>query len=64
MHIDHATIRYLMNKADVNTYIIIRLLLLQLFDLTFIDMPSKENVVADFFSRINLPIGEEGMVDD
>eukprot|EP00253_Pinus_taeda_P029421 PITA_29421 len=34
------------------------------FDLTIVDKPSKENVVADFLSRLDLPIGEEGMVDD
>eukprot|EP00253_Pinus_taeda_P010267 PITA_10267 len=36
----------------------------QKFDLTIVDKPGKENVVADFFSRVNLPISEEGMVDD
>eukprot|EP00253_Pinus_taeda_P029343 PITA_29343 len=34
------------------------------FNLTIIDKPSKENVVADFLSRVNLLAGEEGMVDD
>eukprot|EP00253_Pinus_taeda_P005392 PITA_05392 len=34
------------------------------FDLTIINKPGKENVVADFLSRVNLPTGEEGMVDD
>eukprot|EP00253_Pinus_taeda_P030793 PITA_30793 len=33
------------------------------FDLTIVDKSSKENVVADFLSRVNLPAGEEGMVD-
>ena len=64
MHIDHVTIRYLTNKPDVNARIIRWLLLLQRFDLTIIDKPSKENVVADILSRVNLPAGEEGMVDD
>jgi len=64
VHIDHATIRYFMNKPDVNARIIRWLLLLQQFDLTIIDKPSKENVVVDFLSRIDLPGGEEGMVDD
>eukprot|EP00253_Pinus_taeda_P004267 PITA_04267 len=36
----------------------------QKFDLTIIDKPGKENVVANFLSRVNLPTGEEGMVDD
>ena len=64
IHTDHATIRYLMNKPDVNDRIIRWLLLLQQFDLTIVDKPSKENVVADFLSRLDLPAGEEGTVDD
>eukprot|EP00253_Pinus_taeda_P035896 PITA_35896 len=34
------------------------------FDLTIVDKPGKENVVADFLSRLDLLVGEEGMVDD
>jgi len=64
VHIDHAAIKYLMNKPDVNARIIRWLLLLHQFDLTIIDKPCKENVVADFLYRMNLPAGEEGMVDD
>jgi len=33
-------------------------------DLTIVDKPGKENVVANFLSRVNLPTSEEGMVDD
>eukprot|EP00253_Pinus_taeda_P023418 PITA_23418 len=36
----------------------------QQFNLTIVDKPGKENVVVDFLSRIDLPVGEEGMVDD
>ena len=43
---DHATIKYLMNKPDVNARTIRWLLLLQQFDLTIIDKSGKENVVA------------------
>lgn len=64
VHTDHATIKYLMNKPDVNAQIIIWLLLLQQFDLTIVDKPGKENVYVDFLSRSNLPTCEEGMVDD
>lgn len=53
-----------MNKPDVNARIIIWLLLLQQFDLTIVDNPGKENVVVDFLSRLDFPIGEEGIVDD
>eukprot|EP00253_Pinus_taeda_P034228 PITA_34228 len=34
------------------------------FDLTIVDKLGKENVVADFLSRLDLLAGEEGMVDD
>lgn len=64
VHTDHATIRYLRNKPDVNARIIRWLLLLQQFDLTIVNKPGKENVVVDFLSRLDLPAGEEGMVDD
>ena len=64
VHTDHAAIRYLMNKLDANAHIIRWLFLLQQFDLTIIDKPGKENVVADFLSRVNLSAGEEGMLDD
>eukprot|EP00253_Pinus_taeda_P007957 PITA_07957 len=60
----HAMIRYLMNKPDVNARIIRWLLLLQQFNLTIVDKTGKENVVADFLSRLDLPAGEEGIVDD
>lgn len=64
VHTNHAAIRYLMNKLNVNARIIRWLLLLQQFDLTIIDKHGKENVVANFFSRVNFPTGEEGMLDD
>jgi len=62
--IDRAAIKYLMNKLYVNARIIRWLLLLQQFDLTIVDKSGKENVVVEFLSRMNLPIGGEGMVDD
>eukprot|EP00253_Pinus_taeda_P003803 PITA_03803 len=34
------------------------------FDLTIVDKTGRENVVADFLSRLDLPAGEEGTVDD
>jgi len=64
VHTDHTAIKYLMNKPDVNAGIIRWLLLLQQFDLAIVDKPGKENVVADFLSRVNFPAGEEGMVDN
>ena len=53
VHTKHATIKYLMNKLDVNAKIIRWLLLLQKFDLTIVDKPGKENVVANIFVQIN-----------
>lgn len=53
-----------MNKPNVNARVIRWLLLLQQFDLTIVDKPSKENVVVDFLSGLTFPVGEEGMVDD
>ena len=53
-HIDHAAIKYLMNKPDANAWIIRWLLLLQQFDLTIVDTPGKENIVADFLSRVRV----------
>ena len=64
VHTDHAVIRYLMNKPNVNSHIIRWLLLLQQFDLMIVDKLGKENVVADFMYRLDLPTGEEGIVDD
>lgn len=59
MHIDHATIKYLVNKLDVNARTIRWLLLLQQFHITIVDKHGKENVVANFPSRMNIPVGEE-----
>ena len=53
-----------MNKRDVNARIIIWFLLLQQFDLTIIDKPGKENLVADFLSRLTFHTSNEEMVDD
>ena len=64
VHTEYASIKYLMNKLDFNARIIRWLLLLQQFDLNIVDKPGKDNVVADFLSRLALPTGEEGMVDD
>lgn len=32
--------------------------------MSIVDKPGKENVVSDLLSRVNLPVDEEGMVDD
>jgi hypothetical protein len=50
VHTDHSTIKYLMNKPITNARVTKWLLLLQEFDITIINRPGKENVVADFLS--------------
>ena len=53
VHTDHSPIMYLMNKPITPGRITRCLLLLQEFDITIVDKPRKDNVVADFLSRIN-----------
>jgi hypothetical protein len=63
IHTDHSTIKYLMNKPITNAQITRCLLLLQEFDITIVDRPGKENVVADFLSRLNIN-DDNSPVDD
>ena len=68
MHTDHSAIKYLMNKPVTNARVTRWLLLLQEFDITIINKPRKENVVADFLSRFtnshdNFPI-EDSFPDE
>ena len=51
VHIDHSSIKYLMKKLVTNARITRWMLQLQEFDITIIDRPGKENVVADFLSH-------------
>ena len=52
VHTDHSTIRYLMNKPITNGRVTWWLLLLQEFNIIVIEWLGKENLVADFLSRI------------
>jgi hypothetical protein len=52
VHTDHSAMRFLMNKPVTTGRITRWILLLQEFNITIIDWPGKENVVADFLSRI------------
>lgn len=61
VHTNHATTKYLMNKPNGNARRIGWLLLSQQFDLTIVDKPRKENMVAYFLSRLNLPTRKEEM---
>jgi hypothetical protein len=62
VHTDHSAIKYLMNKPITNARVTRWLLLLQEFDITIVDRPGKENVVADFLSR--LTTNDDNPVDD
>lgn len=55
VHIDHSVIKYLMNKLAMYGHLARWLLLMQEFDITIIDKPGKENVVADFLSQLHTP---------
>jgi len=52
-HTDHTNIKYLMNKPITLGCITTWLLLIQEFDITIVDKPGKDNVVADFLSRMD-----------
>ena len=52
VHTDHSAIRFLMNKPITNGRVTRRLILLQEFNITIIDRPGKENIIAYFLSHI------------
>eukprot|EP00253_Pinus_taeda_P018125 PITA_18125 len=62
VHTDHSAIKYLMNKSVTNARVTRWLLLLQEFDITIVDRPRKENIVANFLSRLktneNIPVDD------
>lgn len=61
IHIDNATIRYLMNKLVFSGRLVRSLLLLQEFDINIIDKPRKANLVINFLSRLS-HVGEESII--
>ncbi len=54
---NHFSIHFLMNKPITNGRITHWLLLLQEFDITIVDKPRKDNVVADLLSRLTVDDG-------
>ena len=63
VHTDHSTIKFLMRKPITNPRVIRWLLLLQEFNINIIDRPGKDNLVADFLSRM-IHLGDNAPVDD
>ena len=63
VYTDHSTIRFLMNKPITNGRVTRWLLLLQEFNITVVDRPGRENLVADFLSCIQHDDGAK-LVDD
>ena len=52
VHTDHSAIIFLMNKPITNGRLTRWLILLQQFNITVIDQPGKQNLVANFLSHI------------
>jgi hypothetical protein len=63
VHTDHSTIKFLMNKPIKNPRVTRWLLLLQEFNINIIDRPGKDNLVADFLSRM-IHLGDNTLVED
>ena len=59
IHIDHATIKYLMAKKEAKPRLIRWVLLLHEFDLEIKDKKSSDNVIADHLSRVEKPTVQE-----
>ena len=64
IHIDHAAIKYLMEKKDAKPRLIRWVFLLQEFDLHIIDSKGAENPVADNLSRLENVLDDPLPIDD
>jgi hypothetical protein len=63
VHTDHSTINFLMKKPVKNPRVRRWLLLLQEFNINIIDRLGKDNLVADFLSRM-IHLGDNAPVED
>ena len=63
IHIDHTSIKYLMEKKDTKPRLIIWVLLLEEFDLKIKDKKGSDNVIADHLSRMEKTIEEEKEIE-
>jgi hypothetical protein len=63
VHTDHSTIKFLMNKPVTNPRVTRWLLLLQEFNINIIDRPGKDNLMANFLSRM-IHLGDNAPVED
>jgi hypothetical protein len=63
VHTDHSAIRFLINKPITNPRVTRWLLLLQEFNINIIDRLGKDNLVADFLSRM-IHLGDNALVED
>ena len=59
IHIDHATIKYLMATKEAKPRLIRSVLLLKEFDLEIKDKKGCDNVIADHLSRVEKPVVQE-----
>ena len=64
IHIDHAAIKYLMEKKDAKPRLIHWVHLLQEFDLHIVDKKGAENPVADNLSRLENVLDDPLPIDD
>ena len=56
LYTDHSTLKYLANIPITNGIVTRWLILLQELDITIKDRPGKENLVANFLSRMPKPV--------